>query len=285
METRRSDFAGSWYPGSERECRLAIEALVRESAPCPGNGTMTLGGIVPHAGWFYSGKLACNVIQCLRETGSADTCIIFGRHLHPTSPNYIMKEGKWSTPLGDLEIDSDITSQLISEFTFTIETPWKYEPDNTIELQLPFVRYFFGDIRIVPLGLPPKKDSLQIARRAAEIAKKLGRRAIIVGSTDLTHYGYNYGFLPKGTGQEAVEWVKSENDRRVIDLILQMDASAVIEEALRSQNACCSGAAASAIEACKALDAKKAFEVAYYTSYDVRPDTSFVGYVGIIFTA
>ena len=223
------------------------------------------------------------MIRCLSEQQSTDTCIIFGRHLHPTSPNYIMSRGYWRTPVGDLEIDADIAESLVAEFDFVIETPLRHEPDNTIELQLPFIRYFLGQIKILPLGLPPTQNSLLIARKAAEIAKSLGKRAVVIGSTDLTHYGYNYGFIPKGTGEVAVQWVKEVNDRRVIELMLQMDARGVIQEALRSQNACCSGAAASAIEASKVLGAKKAFEVGYYTSYDVRPDLSFVGYVGILF--
>ncbi len=281
MDIRHPDFAGSWYPASQRECIEAIESLAQDAADCPGDGS-SVGGIVPHAGWYYSGRLACNVIRCLAQGQSVNTCIIFGRHLHPTSPNYIMKGGLWKTPLGDLEIDADIAGPLVDEFDFVIETASRHEPDNTIELQLPFIKYFLGQVKILPLGLPPTANSLLIARRAAEIAKDLGRNAAVIGSTDLTHYGYNYGFIPKGTGQSAVQWVKEDNDRRVIELMLQMDTKGVIEEALRSQNACCSGAAASAIEASKVLGAKKAFEVGYYTSYDVRPDVSFVGYVGIL---
>jgi len=281
MAVRHPDFAGSWYPGRQGECIRAIEALIQEGSPCPGEGT-PVGGIVPHAGWFYSGRLACNVIRCLANGSAADTCIIFGRHLHSSSPNYIMTEGAWNTPLGELEVDSEVAGRIASEFEFSVETAWEYEPDNTIELQLPFIKYFFGDTKIVSMGLPPRKSSLLIARRVAEIIRDLGRKAVIIGSTDLTHYGYNYGFVPKGVGQAAVQWVRTENDRRVIDLMLNMDADGVIEEALKSQNACCSGAAASAIEASVVLGAKKAFEVDYYTSYDIRPDSSFVGYVGVL---
>jgi hypothetical protein len=66
--------------------------------------------------------------------------------------------------------------------------------------------------------------------------------------------------------------------------MLAMDAEGVIEESLRNHNACCSGAAATAIAAAKRLDAKSAEKLIYTTSYDIRPNSSFVGYVGIIFT-
>ncbi len=283
MKTRNADFAGSWYPGNEADCRKAIEELSESCLPCPEDTENGIGGIVPHAGWYYSGQIACNVIKCLKRETQPDTCIIFGRHLHPGSSNYIMKEGQWDTPLGELEIDAEFAARLSEEFPFTVETSSRYEQDNTIELQLPFVKYFFPQTKIVPVGLPPKMDTLTIATRTAQISRELGRAAIVLGSTDLTHYGYNYGYTPKGVGEEAVEWVKNENDKRVVDLMVNMDEKGVIKEALENHNACCSGAAGAAIAAAKALGATRGEKIVYATSYDIRPDSSFVGYVGIVF--
>jgi len=186
-----------------------------------------------------------------------------------------MKEGRWKTPLGELEIDSGLAANLTEEFPFTVETASSYDPDNTIELQLPFLKYFFPSIRIVPIGVPPRPSSLAIGKRAVEISKNMGR--------SLTHYGYNYGYTPKGVGEDAVEWVKNVNDKKVVDLMLEMDGEGVIHEALRNKNACCSGAAGAAIAAAKELGAKTGEKIIYSTSYDTQPDSSFVGYVGIIF--
>jgi AmmeMemoRadiSam system protein B len=66
--------------------------------------------------------------------------------------------------------------------------------------------------------------------------------------------------------------------------MLEMDGQGVIQESLENHNACCSGAAGAVIEASKKLGAKRAEKILYYTSYDIRPDTSFVGYVGIVFS-
>jgi AmmeMemoRadiSam system protein B len=62
-----------------------------------------------------------------------------------------------------------------------------------------------------------------------------------------------------------------------------MDPDKVISEALANHNACCSGAAATAIAAAKRLGAGKAETIAYATSYDKSPGDSFVGYAGIVF--
>ncbi|RLF03215.1 MAG: AmmeMemoRadiSam system protein B [Thermoprotei archaeon] len=281
-EVRISDFAGSWYPGSESECRAAIKNFSNAGLSCP-DAEDVLGGIVPHAGWFYSGQVACNVIKCLSNQGAPETCVIFGRHLHPESPCYIMKKGLWETPLGSIEIDMDMAAALAEEFSFIEETPSFHEPDNTIELQLPFIKYFFPETKIVPIGVPPNSTALSIAKRAAGISKKMGRRSIALGSTDLTHYGLNYGYIPEGTGEDAVEWVKNKNDRRVVDLMLKMDGAGIIQEALQNQNACCSGAAGAAAEMAKGLGADRAEKIKYLTSYDIRPDSSFVGYAGVVF--
>ncbi len=283
MATRKSDFAGSWYPGTESDCRREIEAYSKASTPRPSAEKVWFGGIVPHAGWFYSGKIACNVINCLKNVSPPDIVIIFGRHLHPGSNNFIMKEGSWSTPLGNLEIDNELAESLAAEFPFTVETTSRYQQDNTIELQLPFIKYFFPNVKILPIGVPPSVASIEIGEWVAEKSEGMGRRTLILGSTDLTHYGDNYGYTPKGVGEEAVNWVKNENDRRVVDLMVEMDAQGVIEESLKNYNACCSGAAATAIASVKRLGAKKGEKLIYRTSYDIRPDSSFVGYVGIVF--
>jgi len=284
MALRRADFAGSWYPGEENECRKSIAIFEEDFEPCPAPEEDILGGIVPHAGWVFSGAIACNVIKCLGSGKACDTCIVFGRHLHPSSPQYIMADGSWETPLGPVEIDAEVAKALMSEFSFVVETPDRHEQDNTIELQLPFIKAFMPDAKIVPLGVPPTPTTLEIGRRAAEICRGKGRNTLVLGSTDLTHYGYNYGFLPKGTGVQALEWVKTVNDRRVVDLMVQMDDEQVIREALDNANACCSGAAAAAIAAARELGARKGKVVKYATSYDVHPDSSFVGYAGIVFS-
>lgn len=284
MAVRPADLAGSWYPANETDCRRTIESFIAESTPCPSSkGGGGVGGIVPHAGWVFSGRIACNVVSCLQREPAPDTVIIFGRHLHPGSGNYLMKEGHWSTPLGDLEIDSEMGEALDLEFAFNLETASRYDQDNTIELQLPFVKYFFPEVKLVPIGVPPRAESLEIGERVATLIKEMGKKALVLGSTDLTHYGYNYGYAPKGAGQEAVDWVKNENDKAVVDLMVGMDPHGVIEDAMNRQNACCAGAAAAAIVAAKGLGADRGEKILYATSYDVRPDSSFVGYAGVLF--
>ncbi|MEE8553905.1 MAG: AmmeMemoRadiSam system protein B, partial [Desulfobacterales bacterium] len=264
-------------------CEKEIKSFLKEYDTKTVSDRTLTGGIVPHAGWYFSGSIACNVINCLKDEKPTDVFAIFGMHLHAGSPSFIMTEGACETPFGEIEIEKGIAGELTKKFNFQIETAENFTHDNTIELQLPFIKYFFEDAKIVPIGVPPAKDALEIGKAVADISNKLGLRIKVIGSTDLTHYGSNYGFITKGTGPAAVDWVRNENDRRVIDAMLAMDSHAVISEALTNQNACCGGAAAAAIAAAKKLGAENAESVAYATSYDKSPGDSLVGYVGIVF--
>lgn len=281
MDVRKAAFAGSWYPDSAAECEADIKRYI-EKARLP--DTPCVGGIVPHAGWYFSGEIACRVIHGLSSAPPPEVVLVFGMHLAPGSPNFIMTQGAWETPFGDLKIESDLANQLNQAFSFQVETAQRHTRDNTIELQLPFIKYFFKDTKIIPMGLPPAESSLEIGAAAAEMISDLGLNARVIGSTDLTHYGSNYGYTPKGSGSSAVAWVTSDNDRRVVKAMKSMDPDAVIREGLTRQNACCAGAAATAIAASTALGATRAEEVAYATSYDKHPNESFVGYVGILFS-
>lgn len=283
MSARKASFSGSWYPADPEECEASIKEFIKDAPAGFEDSRPFVGGVVPHAGWFYSGDIACNVIRLLVEETPADLILLFGMHLPTGAPFHIMTEGSWETPLGEIHIAEEIASALAGEFSFKIETHSQFTYDNTIELQLPFIKYFFPHTQIIPIGVPPDRASFEIGKAAAAMAQSKGLRLKVIGSTDLTHYGSNYGFMPKGTGVEAFNWVKNENDQKVIDAMMALDPDKILDEARSNLNACCSGAAATAIVTAKALGAQSGHLVSYASSYDKSPGDNFVGYAGIVF--
>jgi MEMO1 family protein len=280
---RKAVFSGSWYPADSRSCADQIHRFVEAGKDLSVSVPAPVGGIVPHAGWIYSGSVACNVIHRLAQSAQPDVVVLFGMHLHSGAARYMMPTGQWETPFGPMTVDTPLAEALSRRYAFELETPTRFNPDNTIELQMPFVRYFFENARILAMGVPPNPETLALAATVVATARDMNLRIVVIGSTDLTHYGPNYGFTSHGTGSEAVAWVRDENDRRAIDTMIRMDAEAVIREGLAHDNACCSGAAAAAIAAGKAMGAQKAEQLIYATSYDKSPGDSFVGYAGILF--
>ena len=281
---RKAAFAGSWYPARASECERQIEAFLAEDSPPTDFQIEALGGIVPHAGWYFSGTIACRVFHAMKQTAAADpdVFLLFGMHLHPQSPCYMMPDGAWETPFGSIEVDRKLAAGVMELHEFVLETPTDFTPDNTVELQLPFLKYFFPNARVVAMGVPPQVASLDVGRAAVDVARSLGRTAMVIGSTDLTHYGANYGFTSKGAGKSAVSWVREKNDRFVIDAMLDLDPERIVTVAQAKQNACCAGAAATAVAGASRLGAVKAEHVAYATSYEKSPGDSFVGYVGVL---
>jgi len=285
-DIRKASFSGSWYPATAAACEKEIKGFLQEPGFHKIPAADYIAGIVPHAGWYFSGSLACHVISAMRGPDNQpqpDVVVVFGMHMHPHSTPCIMTAGAWETPFGDIEIDAELAGRLAQKFTFDIETSDRFTPDNTIELQLPFIKYFFNSARLIPIGVPPAEKTLEIARTVSEMAKKSEISIKIVGSTDLTHYGSNYGYAPVGFGKEAVDWVRDHNDRKAIDRMLAMDPAGLIREGISNQNACCSGAAAAAVAAAGALGAEHSEFIGYSSSYEKHPGDSFVGYTGILF--
>jgi hypothetical protein len=242
---------------------------------------MKAGGVVPHAGWYFSGRLAARVFHVLQSKSKTDLVVLYGGHLGPEDLPHLVLETSWETPLGDMEMDADFAGSLMKRIKVGTEHP--SSGDNTLEIQLPLVKYFFPGAKLLAMRSPSSLMSKSLGEEVAGLAKERGISLTAIGSTDLTHYGPNYGYVKKGTGSSAVKWVKQENDKGFIDHALKMDAAGLLNHAEKNSSACSAGAAASAIATCRTLGAEKGTLIDYYTSYDIMPDDSFVGYAGIVF--
>ena len=138
---------------------------------------------------------------------------------------------------------------------------------------------------IVPIAVPPSENAHITGRKIGEAVARMGKKVVVVGTTDLTHYGDAYGYTPYGYGEEAKKRME-ESDRRIIELALLMRSAAVIREAQKNHNACGSGALAATVAAAEVLGAGEGHLIEYTTSYDVMPQGEFqmaVGYAGILF--
>ena len=282
MTVRKAMLAGSWYPGSAEECSKQIAAFVATADADSAEDIRYRGGVVPHAGWVYSGRLACRVFHRLAQQSAPDAVVVFGMHMAPSATACIMTRGAWQTPLGDVDIHETLADELAGRFAFNRDRLQDFSRDNTIELQTSFIRHFFPETPFVPVGVPPTAAAIDLGKAVADIAAAEKINALVIGSTDLTHYGPNYGFMPEGGGLRALEWVRNDNDRPAIQAILDLDPGRILREGLHNSNACCCGAVAAAVAAASAAGAEAPRLLAYGTSYDVSPGSSFVGYAGIL---
>lgn len=291
MEKLKMAFAGSWYPATASECQPFIHQFLKEK-----QGVLTgdfAGGIVPHAGWYYSGSIACRVIASLKsgskwpdqkiDTQKIDTIVLFGGHMHPQSDPFVLSSGSIETPFGPLEVDQELVENFAGKINLEKKTPAKFPDENTFELQNPFIKYFFPNAKIVVCAVSPNDTAITIGETVARTALEIGKNIRVIGSTDMTHYGPNFGLITAGKGKEAVKWVEKHNDRKVIDAMIKMDEAQIIELGLSHKSMCCPGAAAATVAACKIIGAAKALELDYATSFEKSESDSFVGYSGVLY--
>jgi hypothetical protein len=141
----------------------------------------------------------------------------------------------------------------------------------------------FPKARALALRAPPAEIALRLGEALAACARETGRRTAVVGSTDLTHYGPNYGFSPRGSGAAALEWVREVNDRRLVDALVGLQLDQALQLSLRERSACSAGGAVAAARFAQELGCTGGRLLEYATSHDVHPGSSFVGYAAIIY--
>jgi AmmeMemoRadiSam system protein B len=201
-----------------------------------------------------------------------DTVVVIGGHLPAGMRPLFAEEEGVETPLGDIPIDGEFRAMLRKELG---GGPDRYQ-DNTVEVQVPLVRYFFPQAKLLWLRLPGEIASLEAGKEIARIGALLKRNTVVLGSTDLTHYGDNYGFIPRGRGRQALDWVKRVNDAAFIAAVLEGNPRRILERAEGDRSACSAGAVLGALGFAQAQGTKRAELLAYKTSLD-GPEPDFSG--------
>ena len=279
--------AGSWYPADAKECGARIEkwwARPPKKNPPAGVSPARLG-VVPHAGWTFSGRLAAQVFQALPDDRGVELVVVLGGHLRPDDPVVAMTEGHWETPFGAIAIDGGFRPALESLPAVIFEDERRHFEDNTVELQLPFVKFRFPRAALLPIRVPPGPVALNLGRLLHDYISPLGARVLVIASTDLTHYGPAYGFEPKGRGADGLRWMRDENDQAFIAAMTSEDGGRILKVAHEFRNACSPGAVAALAQVAVSDHAHyRTLDYATSSEVDPRDPVNFVGYVGGIFS-
>jgi AmmeMemoRadiSam system protein B/AmmeMemoRadiSam system protein A len=266
MVIRKPVVAGQFYPAAPSQLRDTIAGLVDETA----EKEEVIGLVSPHAGYVYSGPVTADVISRIKFK---DTFVILGpNHTGSGVPLSIMTEGTWQTPLGDVEIDSELADHILTISHHLQQDEMAHLFEHSIEVQLPFLQYFKPDVKIVPIILAHSSGETfkAIGQEIARAIKELGKEAVIIASSDMNHY-------------ESHEATKRK-DNQAIEAMLDLNEGELLKRVSDFNITMCGYApAVSLITAAKELGANRAELVRYQTSGDVSGDyAAVVGYAGII---
>ncbi|HSA77212.1 MAG TPA: MEMO1 family protein [Nitrosarchaeum sp.] len=277
MQIRTPAVAGMFYPNEKKELKKVInECFLHNFGPGkipPSNIKKKIFGVIcPHAGYVYSGPIACNSFYEI-SSDLPDLFIIIGpNHWGIGSSVATMTDTKWETPLGEVEVDSEIAEE-ISKLTDVIEIDnFSHSREHSLEVQIPMLQEIAVNFKIVPIALinQSKEIAIKVGSAVAQIAQK--KKVMIIGSSDFTHY-------------ESNEFAHKQ-DSALIEPILELDVDRFYDILHKKDiSACGYGAIASTMIACKEIGATKGELLKYATSGDISGDkSSVVGYGSIIFT-
>lgn len=291
MQTRKAIVAGQFYPGQHESCVDQINECLEArplSEPLP---ETIYGGVVPHAGWAFSGSLASMVFWAIKQQHEkVNTFVIFGAtHSFLGSDPAVCNRGVWQTPLGEIFIDDELADAVVAGSP-AVADPHAHLSEHSIEVQVPFIQYLFPGAKILPVMVPPVEQAIELGTKVGEIvAERQDKKIVCLGSTDLTHYGPRYGFIPKGTGQEALKWAQDVNDKEFIGLALELKPAELLANAAKNGNACGPGATAATVAFAKEMGCERGRLLAQTSSSEVIQEkmgttsTDSVGYAAIIF--
>jgi len=291
MQTRKPIVAGQFYPAQHDACVDEIEECIEARTPSEPLPETIVAGIVPHAGWVFSGSLAALVFSAIKQQHEkVHTFVIFGAaHAYFGQSPAVYEAGSWVTPLGEVGIDEELADAVLDS-AVAVSDSMAHRSEHSIEVQVPFIQYLFTGARILPILVPPTEQAVGLGTSIGDvISRDKHKKIVCIGSTDLTHYGPRYGFTPKGTGAEALQWAGRHNDRQFIDLALKLDPQRMLDSAAENFNACGAGAAAAAVAVAKKLGRTKGLLLAHTNSNEVMlhkmgtTSTDSVGYAAIIF--
>ena len=277
MEIRTPAVSGTFYPENEKKLKNLIhDCFIHPIGPGkthPIESNEKIYGVIcPHAGFVYSGPVACHSFYSLSSSSSKLAIIVGPNHYGIGQNTASMIDVSWKTPLGLVEVDSDSVLELREHLDILEIDSFSHSKEHSIEVQIPILQEVFSDeMKILPISLinQEQKTATLVGSAIAKIAQE--KDALLIGSSDFTHYEEN-------------EFAHRQ-DLALIDPILKLDIDEfykILHE--RKVTACGFGAIASIMTACKELGATQGKLLKYATSGDISGDkSSVVGYASIIF--
>lgn len=281
--------AGRFYPADPAQCRQAAKTYLQRAAVPVEVKRPCIGGLVPHAGWVCSAAIAAQTLAAMVAQSGVDTVVVFGA-VHtplPLQGAALDTHSAWGVPTGSSLVKEELNAKLLEWPQHFRSDPRFHEHEHAVEVELPLIQDAFPGVSILPVEVAPDDSASAIGRETAQAMQKLNLKPIFLASSDLTHYGPDYGFTPAGVGPAALDWAM-DNDCRLLDLTLHLSDEQIVPEVRGRFNACGAGAIAAMLAAAKEFGASQAQLISHANSFQTlrnvapQPPTNAVGYASLV---
>ena len=264
--------AGQFYTDDPKALRAEIAGYLDAASLKPRDGEV-VALVSPHAGYMYSGQVAAYAYRLVRGARYDAVVVISPCHVEYFPYAAVYPGTAYRTPLGEISVDGAL-AKLIASKSDLVKLDMKghevrpmQRAEHSLEVQLPFLQVALGEFALIPIVMGDQSPRVIEALGEALGEALAGRRALIVASTDLSHF-------------------HGDREARTLDGAFQkslaaFDPGALIAELSRKgTEACGGGPTAAAMIAAKKLGADRCEVLKYANSGDVTGDRqSVVGYV------
>jgi MEMO1 family protein len=228
MKTRHAYVAGKFFPSYPTEIDRLLDSIFRrekERINYKLSNRQITGGVVPHAGYIYSGYQAVHFFELVRASAIEYETVVI---IHPNHTGYglpisIDSNDRWESPDGYIPVDKTFAEEM--GLTFSDEA---HRFEHACEVMLPWLsRFMLRPFKIVPVSMLVQSPvtARMVANGITEAISKTGQKVLVIASSDFSHYVTpSFGF---------------HQDEFVLDKILRMEVDGVYEEVRKHKVTIC----------------------------------------------
>ncbi|MFH1739681.1 MAG: AmmeMemoRadiSam system protein B [bacterium] len=276
---RKAVFAGSWYPGTEKELAAEVDGFLSEAKLVGGeNQPKPVALIAPHAGYQACGPITGYAYKAVQGMKYERVVILGPSHRFPLQGVTIDDVDTYTNPLGSVPLDVETCNKL-RENPLVQSIPDATAREHSLEIQIPFLQRAIGEFKLVPImvGDLNGQDYTELAKILTPLADE---KTLFVASSDFTHHGRQHGYVPF---RENVQKNISMLDKTAINPIIHLNAHGFSSMLDRTHATICGRNPIKLMLLCLPADCEGCL-VKYDTSGRIFNDeTNSVSYASIVF--
>jgi AmmeMemoRadiSam system protein B/AmmeMemoRadiSam system protein A len=226
-----SPLAGRWYSDNAGELTKSIRNWLASVPEANAGNVIAL--IQPHAGYQYSGAIAAYGVKTISK--QIKRVVIIGPS-HTTGMDDILSIPgitHISTVLGEIEVDREFVEQL-KKYDFCKSITRAHTTEHSVDIQLPLLQMVLSDFKVVPIVVGQLSNSA-VKEMTDALLPLLDNHTLVIASSDFTHYGDNYGYVPFPFNEQTGDKLRLL-DKEAITAIINMKQD-IFSEYLRRTHA------------------------------------------------
>ncbi|MFP4663760.1 MAG: AmmeMemoRadiSam system protein B [Bacteroidales bacterium] len=214
--TRKSTFAGQFYPDNPNELNRLIEGYFSSAKEKRAKNKEARAVIAPHAGYIFSGQTAADAVIQLNPDKIKRVFILGSAHHHSFKGVSVFNGDYYETPLGKIKI-AEAAKTLTDEYDFIDYIPLAHNEEHCIEVEVPLLQKHLNNAEIVPVLIGSYTE--KITEQLAEALKPYrdDENTAFVVSSDFSHYP-DYD-AAKNTDHETAKAIASGKPEQLISLM------------------------------------------------------------------